>query len=393
LASVGALAIGCLGVLSRFILAALSTGCDDARIWREHADVIAAHGVRFAYENVHPASWQYNHPPLMGYWSALARKMSHSDLHVFSLWIKAPGLLVELLSATLVYRIWAARSPTAAPFAFAAYGLSLPLILVSGYHANTDCAYAGLTLLAVYLMHEKSKPFASGIALAAALNVKLMPLFLIPVLASQCRSWRSLLRFAGGLSIAIIPYVPFLVTVPRAVYTNMVAYNSQQLDWGIMAFLNAADKMEPFAHPAARFTELFVPSARYVILVSVIAISAVAAIRRRPLGYELGALAWALFLVLTPGYGVQYSVCVLPLLFVADLKRAVIYSLTAGLMLLAVYTKQMHLTLPLQADVQYYPFPPVGVLFGVLAWGTLVRFTVTTVRRIWESPPLAPSSP
>src|SRR5829696_8658894 len=62
------LALGTLGLLSRFVLAWLSIGCDDAHGWRYHATVVAAHGVRFAYENPPASIWKFNHPPLMGYW-------------------------------------------------------------------------------------------------------------------------------------------------------------------------------------------------------------------------------------------------------------------------------------------------------------------------------------
>jgi hypothetical protein len=74
------IAVGCLGLLSRIVLAALSVGCDDVGIWLQHAQVIAANGVQFAYENPHPATWHYNHPPLAGYWSAFALQMSGESI-------------------------------------------------------------------------------------------------------------------------------------------------------------------------------------------------------------------------------------------------------------------------------------------------------------------------
>jgi hypothetical protein len=377
------IAIGCLGIVSRVVLAALSIGCDDADIWFQHARVIAAHGIRFAYENPHPVTFQYNHPPLIGYWSAFAFIASRADLYRFSLWMKVPGLLVEILSAALIYRIWSRRRSAKGALAFAAYGLSLPLILVSGYHCNTDCAYAGLTLLAVYLMQDKKWPFWSGVALAAALNVKLMPLILVPPLLSQCRSRRDLLHFGGGLAVAIVPFAPFLITSARVMYVNMVAYGSLQIDWGINAFLNYARATHPFALYAAKVRGPFLSSGRYLILISITALSALAAIRRRPLGYEIGALAWTIFLVLTPGYGVQYAVCALPLLFAVDIRAAAVYSLNVGIMLLTIYTKQMHFTFPLHTMVQYFPCPPVGVLFGVLAWGSLVGFAFNNLPLFW----------
>jgi Glycosyltransferase family 87 len=379
LAKIG-IVLGCLGLFLRFLLAAESIGSEDAQIWFEHGTAIAAKGVRYLYEHREASFMRYNHPPLMGYWSALAFSVSGGRLYEFSVWMKLPGLLGEVLSAALVYRIWLTRRPAMAALVFAAYGWSLPLILVSGYHCNTDCAYAGLTLLAVYLLQNRRRPFWSGVAMAGALNVKLMPLVLVPALLSQCRSRRELLSLGGGLALAVLPFVPFLITSAGAMYGNMIDYGSQQLDWGINAFLNYAGETPPFDGLAHKVRAPFLYWARYVILLAVAMLSALAALRRRPLGYEMGALAWALFLVLTSGYSVQYAVCVLPLLFAVEIRAATVYSLCAGILLLTVYTKNMVLTFPLKAVVQYYPFPSVGTLFGLLAWASLAAFVFNTVR-------------
>ena len=375
------LVLGVLGVLSRFVLAWFSIGCDDAHGWHYHSMIIRDNGVRFAYENP-TALWKFNHPPLMGYIAAFSKQLAGENFHQFSLLMKLPGLLGELMSAVLIYRIWARHGRGKGAWALAAYGLSLPLIFVSGYHCNTDALYAGLTLLAMYWMQQTRRPFLSGVALAAALNVKLMPIFLIPPLLAQCRSLRELLRLTAGLALVILPYLAFLVTSARAMYANMLEYNSLQAEWGLMAFFLHAAKTPAFAEYAVKLRELFVPNARYVILLAVIVFSVIAAYRRRTTSYDLGALAWALFLVLTPGYGVQYSICVLPLLFAADVKRAVLYSLSAGAMLFFMYTARLSYVIPLYAEVQNNPFPPAAVLFGVLAWCVLVAFTVERARRL-----------
>lgn len=377
-----AIALGCLGLGLRFFLALASIGCDDVKFWRIHGETIAAHGVAFAYQEPHPRGMRYNHPPLPGYMAASAFKASAGSVHEFSLRMKVLGLVAELLSATLVYRIWSRRRPGLAALAFAGYGLSLPLILVSGYHCNTDCAMAGMTLLSVYLMQGKRRPFLSGLALAAALNIKLMPLVLIPAVLSQCRSRRDLLHFGVGLGLAIVPFAPFLLHNARDMYAKMITYNSEPLDWGINAFLNYLGDAKPFAPITASLKPRFLASGRYLIIMAITLLSAIAALRRRPFGYEMAALAWALFLILTPGYAVQYAVCVLPLLFVVDLRRAFVYSLCAGLLLLIVYARHMELTYPLQASVQYHPFPSVAVLFGILAWGSLLGFAFDTIRTL-----------
>jgi hypothetical protein len=288
------------------------------------------------------------------------------------------------MAAYLVWRLWLKQSAKTAAWVFAGYALSLTQIEVSGFHGNTDCAYAGLSLLAFYLMQEKRSPGLAGLALAAALNVKILPLLMVPPLLVQCRSRKEFLRFSLGSSLAIVPLLPFLLTVPGAVYRNMLAYNSQQLEWGLMTFLKYADDYPPLSGELEGLMKAFVNGGRFLIVGSIAALAGLALFKSRRFAYHVGAGAWALFLVLTPGYGVQYAVSVVPLLFAADPRRGALYSFLAGAMLFFIYTHQMKLVFPLQAEVQYYPFPQVAVIFGILAWGVLISFLVSTVRKLLD---------
>jgi hypothetical protein len=374
--------LGVLGLIARFVLASISIGCDDADIWLQHARTIHEFGLRYAFENYPTNGWHYNHPPFTGYWALFSGNMSDFDPEGFSRYMKAPGLIAEVLTASLLYRVWLPRRPESAPIAFAAYACSLPMILVAGYHCNTEPLYAGLSLFAFYLMVERKQPFYAGLALAGALNIKLMPLFLIPPLFALCRSRRDAILLSAGLALTIVPFAPFLITSGKEMYRNMVAYNSIQMDWGLMAFLNHAISTPTIAPYAMKLRDTAITMGRFWILGSVTLISAYAFWRRSAAGYELGALAWALFLVLTPGFGVQYAVSVVPLFFAVDIKRASLYSLTVGIMLFVIYTFRMVWVLPLHSGVQYFPCPVVAVECGVLAWGVLVAFVAHTLPKL-----------
>lgn len=376
------LAVGGVGLASRFWLASKSVGCDDADIWKEHANLIATHGLRFTYQHPELEAFPFNHPPLMGYLALWARHVSGSSMVQFAFWIKLPGLLTEVMTAYLIWSLWSKWSPLTAAWAFMAYGTSPTLIAFSGFHGSTDCAYAGLSLLSFYLLCEKRSPLLSGLAMAAALNVKILPVLMIAPLLAQCRSWREVLRWSLGASAGIVPLLPFVVTVPGAVYHNMVAYNSQQLEWGLYAFLKYGNEEAMLKGGLQTLTNEYVRNGRYLILASIIAVSVLAALRSHRLGYQLGAAAWALFLVLTPGYGVQYSVCILPLLFATDVRCAALYGALAGVMLFFIYGARLKLVLPLHGLVQYYPWPKIAVLFGVLAWAVLLGYLVKTVKRL-----------
>ena len=148
-----------------------SIGCDDADIWLEHATFIAEHGIGFAYQHPEMSDSLSIIPPdgvsfVARVPTVRARFASLFVVH------EGPGLLMELVSALLVWRVWTKHSAERAAGAFAAYGTSLALIAVCGFHCNTDCAYAGLTLAAFYLVRERRAYTLAGLALAAALNVR-----------------------------------------------------------------------------------------------------------------------------------------------------------------------------------------------------------------------------
>ena len=279
------LTVGVVGLAFRFWLAKNSIGCNDADIWKEHADLIATRGVRFAYEHPELESMQFNHPPLMGYFSVFARWISGSDMARFSFWMKLPGLLSEVMAAALIWIVWSKRNVRSAATAFAAYGASPTLILVSGFHGNTDCAYAGLSLLAFYLMCEKNAPLLSGLALAVALNVKILPLLLVPPLLAQCRSRREVLRFSLGAAAGIVPFLPFLLTVPGDMYRNMLAYNSLQLEWGLYTFLSYANQEALVGGMFQGLTDEFLHLGRYLIVGCIVTLSVLVALRAQPRRY------------------------------------------------------------------------------------------------------------
>src|ERR1019366_9339248 len=92
------------------------------------------------------------------------------DLWTFAHLIKLPGLAGEAL---ILWALWRFAGPQAS----AAYAWLPAAILVSGFHGNTDCLHAAFVLVAV-IAFDRQRYFLAGLLLAAALNVKLIPLLL-----------------------------------------------------------------------------------------------------------------------------------------------------------------------------------------------------------------------
>ena len=97
-----------------------------------------------------------------------------------------------------------------------------------------------------------------------------------------------------------------------------------------MAVLALSATNRAFADLARTTSTLYVPYGRYVILGCILGASGWNVYTARWNAYQLGGIGCALFLVLTPGFGVQYLIYVCPLLFAVSLGWAIGYATLAG---------------------------------------------------------------
>jgi Glycosyltransferase family 87 len=368
--------IGVLGFVARLAVAILTYGSNDMDTWTRFAVLIRQHGTLWLYEHDH----EFNHPPLPGYLAAIMNWLSTVISVRFSICFKLPLIGFEIASAVVLWRIWYKRGgERAAALSLLAFGWGLDGILVSSYHGNTDCIYAFFCLLSAYLIEEKGADFVGGLALGAAINVKLIPVLLIAPYLGRYRDWRKAARFIGGLAVAAIPYIPVLIVQGRRFYENAIVYNSVLDAWGINMFLLDL-RWTRLAPEGSEATNIYRMAGRDLILLSVALLGVLATRTDRWNRYQLGAMTMGLFLVLTPGFGVQYTVGVVPLLFAASLPVGALYSTLAGLFIGLVYFF-FWTGSSVPASNFHGAFAPPAALFGLLAWWTLVCFIARTLYR------------
>ena len=386
------LAVAILGIAVRVWLAAYTWGTNDADSWCVFGYYINRWGMFYTM------TWekQLNHPPLPIYWAMFAyRCVTPSDLWqieaarppLFPTIFKLPAILADVGVCWLLYQIWKKRigGPTAMATA-AGYAWCLCAILVSGYHCNTDNIYAYFCLLAAYLLQEKSAAFKGGLALGAAINVKLTPVLLIPVLLLSCRSWRDAGKFLGGLGLCVLPFAPILLSPEHREHfiSNAIQYKSNPDNWGITYVLMLLTGGPPLNIDNATLGDsplvaFFFYQGRHLLL-GAVAVWAIAGrwlfIRSKVDRYDLGAVTLALFLVLAPGFGIQYTVVVAPLLFASRPRWANAYGFIAGAFILCNYWAQWpgHDWPPNSQFRGRYPMP--SPIWGLAAWGILVGYVV-----------------
>ena len=187
-------------------------------------------------------------------------------------------------------------------------------ILVTAFHGNTDslCAMFGLAATA---LHSRDRFALAGLALAGAVNVKVVGLMWSPALFFLCPSPKKALRFVAGFCAGLLPFLGPLLCVSEAFYRNAIAYNSVVNLWGVNVL---SIKLWDAVPALARRTFAYLEWGRYVIIDSII-LGALWARRARLNPFESASASMALFLTLTPGFGVQYLVWVVPILAVASI--------------------------------------------------------------------------
>jgi hypothetical protein len=371
------LAFGLAGIAVRVLLWWISIGSNDAVIWSWHAQHVATHGLAQTYRT-YQAFPQFNHPPLMGLYAAQSWVWSHGDLWEFARWLKIPGIAGEALVMWVIWRLAGLR-------ACVVYAWLPAPILVSSFHGSTDSLYAALVLVAA-IAFDRERYFLSGLLWSASLNVKLLPLILIPLVFLGVPNRRALLLLACGFALGMVPFLPTALTAGKAMYQNMLAYNSFPRNWGLMALLNAG-----LGNPALRsvcetLRGSWMAAGRYVVLLAVLGVAALSRYRRKMLMIEQSALGAALFFVLTPGFAPQYVVFVAPLLCVVDFREGVLWGWTSGVFIGALYWIGEVSWMPLQSWLLGYGDFPATVV-GMMAWAVLVHFTLVHIRAAWIGDP------
>jgi Gpi18-like mannosyltransferase len=366
----------------RLTLSAISLGSDDAGIWHNFGAQIAWQGLFHLYRT----EINFNHPPLPAYWAMIAFEITLHSPRYFAFVFRIPGILADALSCVLLCKIGSYRSlqprvgATGMKLA-AAFAWSPCAILMSGHHGSTDSIYAALCLLAAFCATELASPFATGLALGGAINIKLIPVLLIPVYLLLQRSRSAALKFLGGLAVMTIPFIPVLIGCGRAFHRNAIEYNSLIDYWGVDQILLETQNVKQYAGVGTILLAEYLAMGRYVLFAAILIFALIA--RRKGMDfYTAGAGTAALFLILTPGFGVQYLIFALPLLFASDRKTAIRFGLLAGAFMFIAYELFWDGRIPIRTvNIASKVHRGPGDLLAVLAWATLVGFIYRIVTR------------
>lgn len=333
------------------------------------------------------------HPPFMIHalaaWGALA-DVSGLPLRF---WLRLTCAIADVGSLALVLRMRGARrQEDVAAWTTLALFTACPIsILVSGFHGNTDPILMFFVLLSIFLVESRRPAWQAGVALGMAMNVKILPALLVPVvLLGLSRSRRRVEFCAGAAAVVLLASLPILAAAPEVVVPRVSGYSSQSGSWGISLLALSALQIQPLAW-------LYDLSARYGKVVSV-GLVVIASwwpgprYRESALFLRIGFLLF-LFLAVTPGFGAQYLVWLVPWVVALGVGPTAAYYVVGAFFLFAYYTAAAGgFPWDLANSLEHPPWTATVLGLGLICWLVICRLTLRYARTLWALPAERPCS-
>jgi 4-amino-4-deoxy-L-arabinose transferase-like glycosyltransferase len=360
------------------LIAARTYGTNDIRHWTDFVNGVAERGPVGIYGITFERSF-YNHPPLIGYFLQLVDFGRHHGVSIgFS--IRSVASLADVGSALLVFELLRRRrSLREAGWAAAMVAVSPVLVVISGFHGNTDPIFVLFTLLALYLLADRDKPLAGGLSMGIAIGIKIVPIVAVPALLvlAFTRGRRTFLRFSAGFLLAFaVTWLPALIAHGRAVKEHVLGYAGSGISqWGLIQIGHWFD--DP------GWADFLTGAGRFPVVLLCAAVPAGLVWRRPALAAEAVGLSLVSFLFLSPAFGCQYLVWAVAAAYLLDFGWATAYNLGAGLVLFKVYTRWAHGFPWNHAD--YWGLVGIELIGALLLWGCLGVLAALGLRRLLRS--------
>lgn len=204
--------------------------------------------------------------------------------------------------------------------------LSPVSVEISGFHGNTDPIMIFFAVLAVYCVESKRPAWIAGAIMGIAMSIKIVPVIFIPAAVFCLPGMKARVQFCiATLSVFALSGAPVIFSSPALIIGKLVGYNSLPGIWGFSQVGMLLGKEVGFSKQA--------------LLVAIVGLSAGMAFSRPRLSLfvQCGLIA-STFLFFTPGFGVQYLTWLVPWLASLALYPPIVFNITAGTYLFAVYT-------------------------------------------------------
>lgn len=315
--------------------AACSDGSNDVMLFYLYGRTIQDKGLLGMYGPV-----LFNHTPLVGWMVGAIYEMTGGAGHRFSFWLRVPGIVADLV--TVLALLWLRRKTGTPPWwVLAVFALSPVSLMVTGYHGNVDPLLVCALTLALCCC-VAGRPGWSGVALAAACQVKVIALLAAPALFFWWWEQKRARPFMLAVVLTVLAgWSAPLVAIPSVFLKNVVAYPSYWGAWGISMWLSQTGLPAFLPNGLDPLTPVQVAIATTCKVLIVLSAVAIGWARRRGEPREVFttlALTWLVFFAIAPGFGSQYLVWLAPFVAVASPRWFVALTVASSVFLFRFYS-------------------------------------------------------
>lgn len=372
------LAVAGVFLLLKAFMAGTTLGTNDAFTWTTFADAVRHVGpIRvYSFPFAHDL---YNHPPLIGYYLWVLNLIESIGPSIRFL-VRVAASMADVITAVLVFEMLRLRrSLRKATIAGISVAASPVLLIISGFHANTDPILTMLVVAAGFLLVDRNRPGMAGIALALAIGVKIVPIVVVPafLVYALSRGRRSFAQFCMAfVVVVIISWGPALALELDSIMRNVIGFGGISVrQWGLPQLVTWVRNDSTWD-----FSTILGPWKLAVLAVS--ALLPAWLVWRQPAALlSASGIAIGSLLALSPAFAHQYLVWPVALLFFVSVGRAVLYNILAGALLAVVYTRWNH---GFPWDVAWAsPMTPFENILGMIVWFELVCTVTLGAEALW----------
>lgn len=312
------------------MLAAGTYGTNDVFYWERFLKEANALGGIGLYR----ADAIFIHPPfIVHYIQALGWVADRTGVP-FRFWLRAVSSLADIGTFFAVARLGRMGAERIGAVGLSLLAVAPASIMIAGFHGNTDPLMVMFAVVAVLLAVAGRPGWMVGVAIGMALNVKFAAVLFTPALFFYLPSWgRRFELAAAAAATVLISGIPYVLEDPLYVLVRITSYGSLTGHWGLtrLAPMAGMDGRNPLFGFYLHWGALGIMLALLILAIAVNRRSV-----RPSLFIQCGVSA-LVFMVFTPGFGVQYLAWLVPWVAAAGLVPALAFYSLSGLFLFLVY--------------------------------------------------------
>ena len=366
----------------KLYLAATTAGTNDVYSFQFFAHAVSKFGVIGIYgqkvvDGAHGHAL-YNHPPLVGWMLLGLNRLTELGMS-FRFLIRLPATFADVVTALLVFElVRSRRSLGEAGIAGVMVAGSPALIVVSGFHGNTDPVFVMFAILSLYLLVIRRSGVLAGMSFAAAISIKILPIAALPVLlliAARAGRRRFLEFCAGGGALMALLWLPVVVEGKWPSFSqNVIGYKGVPGKWGLVEI---ATKL----HLSPHTIHLLVGPGRFPLLLVSAGVPLFVAWRRPSASIPAFGLAMVLvWLLSTASSGGRYLVWAVAAAFLVDVASAAAYDIAASVLMVEAYNRYNG-GFPWNR-AQLTPWTHIETLMAAIAWFALLAVVIMGVMQL-----------